>query len=403
MKIRRVIIFIVLFFIFLNPSESKAFELSNNAEISILTCSPGNEMYSVYGHSAIRIKDIAYNYDVVFNYGIFDFNTPNFLYRFASGQTDYLLGAYDFESFYEDYVKEKRSILEQVLNLSKDEKQKVFNFLIWNAKPENRVYRYDFFFDNCATRVRDVVQQHVNGVVVFPAESKNPKTLKQLIKDYHGKILWLDFGIDLVVCAPSDREASVSEEMFLPDYVMDHFSNSVIRKENGAIIPLVKTSSSIYEAPEQNYSESKITGPFIVFLVLAVLVMFISFRQFQKNKITSWLDYLIYGINGLMGVIIFWFVLYSEHPAMHPNYNLMWAIPLNLIFILVWTVKKWRSFTKYYHVIISVWLIMFLFFGTLLPQTFHVAFYCFVLMVLSRSLLHSINILKEKRKHRLIQ
>lgn len=394
MKSARLIFCIALVFIFLNPGQIKAFNLSNDAEVSILTCSPGHEIYSVYGHSAIRVKDVNENYDMVFNYGIFDFSSPNFLYRFASGQTDYLLGIANYGEFYNEYVNEKRSILEQVLNLTQDEKQKIFNFLIWNSRPENRMYRYNFFFDNCATRIRDVIKVQGEREVIFPGDRMESKTLRDLIKEFHRKMLWLNFGIDLVIGSPADKNATAYEEMFLPDYLMRHFFNSKL-KNNPVITPLVKSSNEIYNAPKEEYIESKITSPFAVFLFLTVLIMYFSFYEFRRKKISSLLDYIVYGITGLMGIIILWFVLYSEHPAMSPNYNLMWAIPLNLFFSVIWSIKKWRTITKYYHVLISVWLILFVVFGTLVPQDFHIAFYFFVLMIFSRSILHTITIIKE--------
>lgn len=394
LKSAQIAVFVIvgLFFCW-NSGECKALTLSEKAEISLLTCSPGNEMYSVYGHSAIRVMDMAYNYDNVFNYGIFDFNTPNFLYRFASGQTDYLLAAYGFEDFVKEYQSDKRSIFEQVLNLSQNEKQKIFDFLIWNAKPENRVYRYNFFFDNCATRVRDVLAEQVEGGIAFPENSADPKTFRQLTKDYHGKLLWVNFGIDFVVSADADKIATVSEEMFLPDYLMKHFA-AAVKKKGG--VPLVKKTHSVYLAEGSEYKAWKITSPFIVFLVPCFLVLLISVKQFRANRFKFGLDYFVYGLNGIMGVIIAWFTLFSEHPAMSPNFNLFWAMPLSLVFVLLWTVKKWRPVLKYYHVVISVWLILFVLLGTFVPQKFHPVFYLFILMVLSRSVFHSIAILKAR-------
>ncbi|MEZ5103597.1 MAG: DUF4105 domain-containing protein [Draconibacterium sp.] len=379
----------------LMPFWSYSLQLSNEAEISVLTCSPGNEAYSVYGHSAIRVTDNLYNYDLVFNYGIFDFNTPDFIYRFASGQTDYLLGAYKFSAFYEEYLIDKRSIFEQVLNISLEEKQKIFDFLIWNAQPENRVYRYNFFFDNCATRIRDVVSQQIDGNVVFPDKPEVQKTFRQLIKDYHSKLLWLNFGIDLVVSAPADRTASVAEEMFLPDYVMKYFAEAVIKSE-GVTKPLVKESNVIYQAPELKFKSLGIISPFVILGLLFIIVLFVSVRQYLKGNLTSWPDYLVYGLTGLMGTIMLWFVFFSEHPAMRPNYNLLWAVPLNLVFAIAWKVKKWRPVIKYYHIIITVWLVLVVLSELFIPQKFHAAHYFFILMVLSRSVIHSIFMFKRK-------
>jgi len=388
---------IILFFIPISFfGLAQPFQLSENAEISVLTCSPGNEAYSVYGHSAFRVKDDLYNYDMVFNYGIFDFNTPNFVYRFAAGQTDYLLGAYRFIFFLDEYISQNRSIFEQILNLTHNEKQNIFEFLIWNSQPENRVYRYNFLFDNCASRIRDVVEQQIEGKVIFPHQSDEPKTFRRHIKDYHSKLLWLNFGIDLVVSAPSDRVASVYEEMFLPDYVMKYFSAATVNTHEGTK-PLVKSSQIIFQAPQTNFKSFKIVSPFVVFGLLFLLMPFVSVRQLRKNKISALPDYLIYGFTGLMGVIMLWFVCFSEHPAMSPNYNILWAVPLNLVFAILWKIKKLRPKLQYYHVIISCWLILFVLTEPFLPQKFHPAHILFVFMILCRSILHSIFIFKKKR------
>ncbi len=372
----------------------KALQLSNRAEVSLITCDPGDNAATVYGHSAIRVKDISYNYDIVFNYGIYDFDTPNFLYRFASGQTDYLLAAYKFDAFVHSYKREKRSVYEQVLDLSAAEKQKIFDFLLWNARPENRVYRYNFFFDNCATRVRDVIADNVEGGLAFQSESSH-KTLRRLIKDYHGRLLWLDFGIDFLISAPSDREAGFMEEMFLPDYVMKHFAGAIKNNNNA---PLVKHSHTLYKSNEHPYHSSEITSPFVVFVMFVLVVGWISIRQFRRGEMKDALDYLIYGLTGFCGLFVAWFVLFSEHPAMSPNYNLMWLVPLNLPFALAWTVKKWRPILKYYHLFLSVWLILFVCFSAWIPQKFHPVFYLLVLILLTRSVLHSLLILRKQKK-----
>ena len=385
---------LILFFLFQKNSVT-AFVLSQQAEISVLTCSPGNEPYSVYGHSAIRVKDVAYNYDVVFNYGIFNFNTPNFIWRFAKGQTDYLLGAYGFSKFVDEYVSDQRSIFEQTLNLSRAEKQKVFEFLLWNARPENRIYRYNFFFDNCATRIRDVIQEQTDGEVIFPENSENQKTFRELIKEYHSKLLWLNFGIDLVVAAPSDQNASAYDEMFLPDYLMKHFGQTTIKNEN-EIRPLVKSFQVIYQAPEMRYKSLKIFSPAVIFGILLFIVCYISVRQYGKREINYRADYLVFGFYGFMGAVILWFVFYSEHPAMSPNYNLMWAIPLNLVFAIVWKIKRWRPVTRYYFLLVSGWLLIFIFLGIFLPQKFHVAFYLMSLMVLCRAVLNVVFLFNRK-------
>ena len=388
-------IFLICLLSIVYPLQAKSFTLSNQAEISVLTCGPANEVYALYGHTAIRVNDPVYKVDLAFNYGVFSFDKPNFIYRFAKGETDYLLYPYKFTNFFEEYKKENRSIYEQVLDLTPKEKQQLFDFLIWNAKEENREYRYNFFFDNCSSRVRDVIEKQVDGKIIFPKESADPKTFRQLVKMYHSRDRWLNFGVDLVVCAPADRIATSYEEMFLPDYLMDHFSHARIQTATGSRA-LVSETRTLYEAPRMLVPGFSFTDPFIVFLLITGLVIFISVRQFRRKKISALTDYLVYGINGLMGFILLWFVLYSEHPAMSPNYNLVWAMPLNLVFALAWMVKKWRIVTCYYHCFMMGWMILFIIFGKFLPQYFHPIFYLFIIGVLSRSVLHCLLLRKSR-------
>lgn len=370
-----------------------ALRLSDSAKISLITCAPGNDAASVYGHSAIRIVDPVYNYDLAFNYGIYDFDSPNFVYRFASGRTDYLLAAYKFDAFLKSYQKEKRSVYEQDLNLTQKEKQKMYDFLVWNLRPENRVYRYNFFFDNCATRVRDVIVNNVEGGVKFKGESSQ-KTLRRLIKDYHGRLMWLNVGIDFLVSAPSDREATFWEEMFLPDYVMKHIAGA--KRSDGT--PVVAETRTLYEAPVSETEALIFAGPFAVFLLLTLLVAGLTVNQFRRQRLKPALDYLLYGLNGFSGVFIGWFVLFSQHPAMAPNYNLMWLVPLNLPFALLWAAKKWRTALKYYHVVLAGWYMLFICFGAFLPQKLHPVFFLFAGIMLVRSLAHSFLFIQKLRE-----
>ena len=234
MRRNLLLLFPIFLLLLTYPFQVKSFTLSDQAVVSILTCGPNEEVYALYGHTAIRVNDPARKIDLAFNYGVFSFDKPNFIYRFAKGETDYFLYPFPFNSFFENYKKEQRSMYEQVLNLSPKEKQQLFDFLVWNAKEENREYRYNYFFDNCASRVRDVIEKQVDGRIIFPEKSNHPKSFRELIKMYHGRDYWLNFGIDIVVCAPADRLATAYEEMFLPDYLMDHFAHAQIQSEAGS-------------------------------------------------------------------------------------------------------------------------------------------------------------------------
>lgn len=329
--------------------------LSPDANISILTCNPGTEVYSMYGHTAIRVSDPATGLDAVFNYGVFSFEAPNFLYRFAKGQTDYLMVGQKFSSFLPEYEKDKRSVYEQVLNLSPEGKIRLFEALLENARPENREYRYNFFMDNCATRVRDMIERNAAGTIRFN-DDRPTKTYRDLIKEFHHSFRWIDLGIDLLVGKKADEPVSASGQMFLPEYLQNQFVGAEITID-GKTQPLVLETRTLVEYPNTKLN-SNLPWPAIVFGLLFLLVAGISIRDYFRKKNSDWLDYWLFGLTGFAGLIIGWFTLYSEHPAMSPNYNLLWAFPLNLFFAFVWRFKKWRTKTKLYFWLIGALLLI---------------------------------------------
>lgn len=355
----------------------QAQQLSPDATVSILTCSPGEEVYSMYGHTAIRISDPMQGIDAVFNYGVFSFESSNFIYRFAKGQTDYLMLGQKFSSFFPDYQKEKRSVYEQILNLSPEGKNHLFQALITNARPENRVYRYNFFTDNCATRVRDMIGKNAGDSISF-SEEQPKESYRQLIKLYHRPFRWTDLGIDLLVGKKAEEPVTAYGQMFLPEYLMDQFAKAKIAK-NGTLEPFVLETKTLLEFPSVKLQQNW-PWPSIVFGLLFVFILIISTRAYLRKKSLNTLDLWLLGLTGFAGFIIGWFTLYSEHPAMSPNYNLLWAFPLNLFFPIAWLFKRWRKYSHYYFYLLGVVLILSFFSG----QYFNPAVYFIILILLTR-------------------
>lgn len=358
-------------------AQIQAQTLSPDANISILTCNAGTEVYSMYGHTAIRVSDPATGLDAVFNYGVFSFEAPNFLYRFAKGQTDYLMVGQKFSSFLPEYEKDKRSVYEQVLNLSPEGKIKLFEALLENARPENREYRYNFFMDNCATRVRDMIERNAGLSVVF-SDDQQTKSYRDLIKEFHHSFRWIDLGIDLLVGKKAEQPVSAYGQMFLPEYLQVQFANAVIAVD-GKTQPLVIETRTLVEHPNTKLN-SDLLWPAIVFGLFFLVVAGISVRGYFRKRNNDWLDYWLFGLSGFAGLIIGWFTLYSEHPAMSPNYNLLWAFPANLFFAFVWRFKKWRHKTCYYFWLVGVLLLLSLVMG----QQFNFAVYVIILTLLVR-------------------
>jgi len=377
---------LLLFTILIFQPKAKAQSLSPQATISILTCDPGQEVYSMYGHTAIRVNDPAQHMDAVFNYGVFSFDSPNFLYRFAKGETDYLMVGQLFSSFLPEYEQDKRSVYEQVLNLTAEGKNKLFNALLENARPENREYRYNYFTDNCATRVRDMIERNAGGTINFPNHQPT-RSYRDLIKDFHHSFRWIDFGIDLLISQPADIPVPGYAHMFLPQYLQEQFAMAQI-SSNGTAQPLVLEIRTLVEYPNHKL-KSDLPWPAIVFGLFFILITFISVRGYQKKKNTDRLNYWLLALTGISGIIMSWFALYSEHPAISPNYNILWAFPPNLVFAMLWALKKWRPQLRYYFWLMGALLLL----SVVMGQVFNPAVYFIIATLMVRVI---VNLLPRK-------
>jgi len=236
-------------------SNAQQISFSDSAVISLITCSPGEEVYSKFGHTAIRINDAKSGNDLVFNYGIFSFETENFYYKFIKGETDYQLGIYDTRYFLPEYAQRNSMVWEQILNLTQPEKKNLINLLLKNYEPQNRTYRYNFVFDNCSTRPRDKIIGALNGYIKFQPDTEF-KTYREWIGIYVGTDTWLKFGIDIVFGLDADQFADTSEGMFLPENLMNEFQTARVISSNGQIRNLVT---------QKNVLVSKCSNRFMAF------------------------------------------------------------------------------------------------------------------------------------------
>lgn len=327
--------YLFLLILFITVSAKAQFvPLSETSEISIITIGPGAELYDKFGHSAFRIQDSLNGVDVVFNYGKFDFDTPNFYTKFAQGKLLYELGVSYYQPFFESYVAQNRWVKEQTLNLSYTEKQAVSDFLWNNAKPENKKYKYDFFFDNCATKIRDVVQEVIGDKLKFKEDHiKEEYTFRQLIQQNLIANSWGSLGIDLALGAVIDRKAKPIEYQFLPQYVYEGAANAFIHR-NGKTESLAKRTTVLFEnspsPPENNF----LMSPLFVLGLLGSLIVFVTFRDYNRKVRSRYLDALLFFITGLIGIflLLLWFA--TDHTATANNYNLLWAFPISIILLV---------------------------------------------------------------------
>jgi len=369
---------LVLIFISLLAGNIFGEELSDKAQVSLLTCGSGKELYAQFGHTAIRVEDPALNIDVVFNYGMFNFHTQGFYLKFVKGLTDYQLGIDFAIDFFMRYREENIPVWEQKLNLTKAQKQQIFNALMVNYEPENRFYRYNFVYDNCATRPRDMIESVFTDKIVYPKRNvKN--TFRELIGQYTGEDSWIKFGIDFVVGASADVVATPRERMFLPAELMAYLQGAKLA--NGQ--PVV-TEKTVAVDAAYNQDLKPMVTPVLICFIFMIAVFLITY--FWKNKSLLWMDVVLFSATGLMGVIIFYLANFSVHPLVHPNYNLLWVQPLDLLFVLLLPFKKLYKILSYYQLLNALAIVVALAGFIFLPQHFNIAFLPLMLLLLIRAI-----------------
>ena len=349
--------------------------LSDTARISLLTSSPyEEEVFTVYGHAALRVHDPERKVDYVFNYGIFDFSKPNFIYRFAKGETDYRLGVVNYTDYVIEYQLRGSTITEQELNLTTAERQRLWEALVENYRPENRVYRYNFFFDNCATRPAALIEKVVGQVDYhYPYTAQTFRSLINYCTRHHA---WLTFGCDLALGSPTDQEATLHEMLFLPDYLREAFAKAEIIDAQGQHRPLV-SKTHVIEAAEPDELEKDLwdlLSPLrLGWLIFAITNVITLLGRFQKRAYKG-LDILLFGLAGLAGCVLFFLAFFSVHPCTWPNYSLLWLHPFHLLGVILFCINKAQRAAYCYHFINFVAL-MLLFAGwAFLPQQFNSAF-----------------------------
>lgn len=356
--------------------------LSENAEISILTLGPTQtELYSAFGHSAIRVYDPEQGIDDAYNWGVFDFDQPNFYLNFARGYLYYKLGVYPYDRFRDYYIYYNRYVHEQLLNLTQAQKQKLYEYLVWNSQPENQNYRYDYFYNNCATKVRDVFSTVFGDSVRFDGSHiKTDYSIRDLTDIYLAQQPWGDLGIDICLGLPMDKKASPSEYMFLPDYIEAGFNHATLAGN-----PLVRESISVYESRDEEVKAS-LVHPFIAFTIFALLTLALSTWDLKRKKISRWFDAVLMSVLGIVGLLLFCLWFFTDHQAAAVNFNLLWALPTHAVLaIALFTNKKWVG--TYFLVTAGISLLTLLLWPVL-PQALNIFLLPLVVAVLIRSLLN---------------
>ena len=351
--------------------------VSDSVRISLLTCAPGTEIYSLFGHTALRYENPKKGDDWVFNFGMFSFNTPNFVLRFVKGETDYQLGVIPYRYFEGEYAMRGSSVYQQELNLTGEEKEKVFRLLEENYRPENRTYRYNYFYDNCTTRARDKVEQGIEGKVMYP-QTMEKRSFREIVREYTDGHEWSAFGIDLCLGSEADEPIDERKQMFAPFYMMEFAREAKIHRAD-TIVPFVKAEKKLLDfssKDEELFEKAEglsLPSPMsfaLTWLLLTIGVMALG----VKNKKVYWLwDVLLFGVQGIGGCIIAFLFFFSVHPTVGSNWMLMMLNPLPLFYLPVMVYKAIKGKKDVFHVINSVVLTLFIILMPFIQQKFNPA------------------------------
>ncbi len=368
-------------FLLLLSSQLFSQQLSDSSNITLLTVWPGNEIYSYFGHTGIRVTDYKQGFDVVFNYGTFDFDQPGFVANFLRGKMRYMLSVDDFPMFREQYVFEKRRVEEQQLRLTPDDKQAIFYFLATNAAPENREYYYDFFWDNCATRPRDVFFKTLGKRIIIDSSVFNGnQTMRQTLKPYVQKDLWLDFGFDLILGMPCEIKAGAMAQTYLPDKLALMFDHTTVDGQ-----PFVTGKNVILDIPPDNTPDQRISPITVTFFILVIGIA-LTFIERMKNIHYWWFDFILFFFSGFMGVFFLCMWLFTSHYSVPENLNMLWLLPTHLVVAFFLLRKQKQGWLIYYFGATLVILLLLLIGWKWNPQPYNLAVLPLILLLANRAM-----------------
>ncbi len=373
---------LILCFASVIPQSVAQPQLSPNATISIYTCAPGDELYSVFGHTAIRIKDSEQRLDQVFNYGIFDFDTPNFYVKFIRGQLPYRLGVSKPGFFLREYKNDKRGVTENVLLLEPEERQAVATFLFNNYKPENRYYPYDFFYDNCASRIVDVVDHVLTPRINWEAQAKSKVSFRDLLDPYLEQQPWADLGIDLILGLNSDATASFRQQMYLPDFILTNFNQLRVDRDS-VQAQLIGPTTNVLSFEETETLIPWWEKPAPLFWILCFLVALGTYFL-RPGHFFHRLDWLWFGLAGIAGALFLFMWLGTDHEACYRNLNMLWANPLYLLILPALAKRLPKSWERILLVLFAVFNLCVILGIKWLPQDLNIAVIPLALLLLIR-------------------
>lgn len=390
----------LLLIILLLITKSTFSQLSEKSEISLLTVGQGKDLYSAFGHSALYVSDPDLNIQYVYNYGTFSFG-PDFYMKFTKGEMDYMLSVSTFQDELDSWTSENRTVTQQVLNLNLKQKNDLVAFLENNALPQNCVYRYDYFYDNCSNRIDSALKIGLGTALKFSARkvveqhSKVGATIRDLTHHYLLDNPWGELGIETCLSIAMDKKLTPEQFKFIPDYLMWNVDEATIAS-NGVIAPLVKEKKVLYEATDVPLKKSAIDyiTPTLLFGFIFILALLVSMPFIHQTFFARIFDFMLYFICGAVGLLLVYLWFFTTHRS-HYNFNIIWANPLNFFLSFFLLSKKYQPKLKNYFLIYGLLLLVTLLFWAILPQKINTA-YIFICLALTVRNLRNFLVLKKR-------
>lgn len=372
-------VFVVQILFVLSQVVAWASPAADSLRVSLLTCSPGKEIFELYGHTALRVtnltkeSDLTQNNrtnDLVFNFGVFSFNQPYFIARFIKGDTDYTMDAVSFDVFLKSYFRDGRHVEEQILNLNQAESHRLLQALMNLWTQENWSYRYNFFKDNCTTRARDIIEQAMEGHIVYAPSDKNKAiSYRSIVHEYTADSPWDEIGQDILLGAEADEPIDGRAQQFVPYHLKKAFSKANIQRTDGTCLPLVQQELQHVSDTAAVPAARHISPTVIAIIWLLITAGIVALRWKKKDTGYLWFyDALPLLLQGCMGVIIAYLFLFSSHPTVNSNWLLIIFNPIPLLYLPVALTKAKKRKKDYYHAIATVILLAFCLFAGIIPQ-----------------------------------
>lgn len=355
--------------------------------VSLLTASPGPVIYELDGHTGLRFN-LPGQYDFVVNWGVFDFGAPNFLYRFVKGETDYMACPFETSLFLSDYQRHGRTVVEQRLNLTPEQTLRLEELVYENLRPENRTYRYNYIYDNCATRPLALIEKALGSPIKFSPlpgftfgetgipDAEPQPTFRRDMARSHADYPWYQFGIDLALGSGLDKKISPRERTYQPLY-LSHlllnatYTDSLGREQRVAADPVVLfRGGKATEGPTPWY-----LTPMAAALLVLALTLWITVRDIRRNKITRWLDSVLYSIFFIASLLLTFLIFVSVHEASSPNWLFLWLNPLCIIPATFIWIKRWKRAVYCYQICNFVALFLLILIGIFSVQSLNSALY----------------------------